>query len=94
MPKKLYRSRADRKFSGVCGGLGEFLNIDPTIVRVLFVVVALIPGLNPVSLLGYILMAVIIPEELEPDPFDVVDVVDEADAGGAVDPADNKNNNP
>ncbi|MCL2107298.1 MAG: PspC domain-containing protein [Oscillospiraceae bacterium] len=81
MPKKLYRSRADRKLSGVCGGLGDFLNIDPTIVRVVFVIVALIPGLNPVSLIGYLLMAVIIPEEPVADDFDVVDVSEEP--GGA-----------
>ena len=36
--KKLYRSRKDRKIAGVCGGIGEYLGIDPTILRVIFLV--------------------------------------------------------
>ena len=38
--KKLYRSRDDRVFSGVCGGLAKHLNIDATLLRVIFVVTA------------------------------------------------------
>ena len=37
---KLYRSREDRVFSGVCGGLGKHLNIDPVLLRVIFVLTA------------------------------------------------------
>jgi phage shock protein C len=37
---KLYRSREDRVFGGVCGGLGKHLNIDPILLRVIFVVTA------------------------------------------------------
>mgnify|MGYP000556079925 CR=1 FL=1 len=47
--RRLYRSRSDRMIAGVAGGLGEYLNMDPTIVRLLFVVFALAggPGLRP-----------------------------------------------
>ncbi|MBP5547557.1 MAG: PspC domain-containing protein [Bacteroidales bacterium] len=41
--KKLTRSRVDRKIAGVCGGLAEYLNVDPTVVRILFLI-ALICG--------------------------------------------------
>lgn len=36
--KKLTRSRTDRKIAGVCGGLARYLNIDPTVVRILFLI--------------------------------------------------------
>ena len=58
--KKLYRSTDDRWLAGVCGGLGKYFNVDPTLVRVIFVVLALI-GLGGVIL--YILLWVLIPPE-------------------------------
>ena len=67
MEKKLYRSRADKKISGVCGGLGQYLNIDPTLVRVLYVVLSLFTTCFP-GLILYILLAIIIPEEPEDIP--------------------------
>lgn len=60
MTKKLYRSRADRKLAGVCAGLAEYFDVDPTIVRVLFVLLALAGG---PGLIFYIILALIIPEE-------------------------------
>ena len=61
MPKKLYRSRTSRTIAGVCGGLGEYLNIDPTLVRVLCVLLAFWgPGL-----IAYIIMACVVPETPE-----------------------------
>ena len=36
-PKKLYRSRAQRQIGGICGGLGEYFNVDPTVMRIAFV---------------------------------------------------------
>jgi phage shock protein PspC (stress-responsive transcriptional regulator) len=59
--KKLYRSKTDRKLAGICGGLGNYFNIDPTLVRVGFVVLALPGGLPGV--LPYLILWVIIPEE-------------------------------
>lgn len=58
---RLYRSRTERKMFGVCGGLGTYFGIDPTIVRVLFVVAAFASfGL---AIFAYILMAIIVPDE-------------------------------
>ncbi|NCU30579.1 PspC domain-containing protein [Candidatus Saccharibacteria bacterium] len=59
--KKLYRSESNRKIAGVCGGLGEYLGIDPTIVRVIFILL-LLPGGVPGFLL-YALLWVFIPTE-------------------------------
>ena len=58
--RRLYRSRKDRKLAGVCGGVGEYLNVDPTVVRVLFVVLAVLGG---AGLLIYLAMWLLVPEE-------------------------------
>lgn len=58
--KKLFRSAADRKLAGVCGGIGEYFGIDPTMVRIGWVVFCLLGGSG---VLAYILCALIIPEE-------------------------------
>lgn len=60
MQKKLYRSRTQRVFAGVCGGIAEYFNIDVTLVRLVWVILTL-PGLFP-GLLLYIVAALIIPE--------------------------------
>ncbi|MCY3782102.1 MAG: PspC domain-containing protein [Chloroflexi bacterium] len=62
MKKRLYRSRADRRIAGVCGGIAEYLAIDPTIVRILWVVLSLAGG---PGVLLYIIMAAVVPEEPE-----------------------------
>ncbi len=56
--KKLYKSKIDRKICGVCGGIGEYFNIDPTIIRLIFILF----GLSGGGLLAYIIAAIIIPE--------------------------------
>ncbi|MBX2990336.1 MAG: PspC domain-containing protein [Bacteroidetes bacterium] len=61
-PRRLYRSFTDSKLFGVCGGLGEYFGIDSTIVRILFLVAAFASG--GIVLLGYILMAIILPKEI------------------------------
>lgn len=61
--KRLYRSETNRKLAGVCGGLGEYLNVDPTIIRVIFIFL-LLPGGLPGFLL-YILLWIFIPTESE-----------------------------
>lgn len=58
--KKLYKSEDNKVLCGVCGGLGEFLGIDPTIVRLIWVVLALAAGSG---LLIYILAAIIMPAQ-------------------------------
>jgi phage shock protein C len=59
--KKIYRSIKDIKIAGICGGLGEMLNIDPTIIRLLFVFAAIASGVFPL-LITYIIGWIIIPE--------------------------------
>jgi phage shock protein C len=58
MEKKLYRSRINSMIGGVCGGLGEYLNVDPTIMRL---VAVLLVFANGVGLLAYIIAWIIIP---------------------------------
>ena len=60
MAKKLYRSLDDRKIAGICGGLGEYFNIDPTIIRLLWVSMVLAAG---TGVLAYILAWFIVPNE-------------------------------
>ncbi len=60
--KKLYRSRKDRVLGGVCGGLAEYLEMDPTVVRLLFVLLALLGG---PGLIFYVIMLFLVPVEPE-----------------------------
>ena len=60
MNKKLYRSIANKKLCGVCGGIGEYLDLDPTIVRILWIVFAFLGGSG---LLAYIICAIIMPTQ-------------------------------
>ena len=55
--KRLVKS-SNRMLSGVCGGLGEYLNIDPTVVRILFVIFGMCGG----GVIAYIVAAIIMPE--------------------------------
>lgn len=60
-PRELRRSITDRKLFGVCGGLAKYLDLDPTLVRILFVVLVL--ASFGWALLLYIIMAILMPEE-------------------------------
>lgn len=59
--RKLYRSRNNRMIVGVCAGLADFFGIDPTVIRLLFVVGALL-GFGSFILI-YIVMFIVVPEE-------------------------------
>lgn len=63
--KRLERSRTDRMISGVCGGIARQFNLDTVIVRGLFVIVALIPGMLGVAAILYVVAIFLIPEEPE-----------------------------
>jgi len=67
--KKLYRSHQDRMVAGVCGGLGEYFNVDSTLVRLLFVFGFFATGSG--LLWAYLIMMIIVPESL-PASQDVV----------------------
>ena len=56
--RKLYRSRSNRQVAGVCGGLAEYFNMDPTLIRVLFVVLAVLGGSG---LVLYLALWIIVP---------------------------------
>lgn len=57
--KKLYRSNTDRKLCGVCGGFAEYFDLDPTIIRLIFIFLTLFGG---GGLLIYLICAVVIPK--------------------------------
>lgn len=61
--KRLYRSKKNRMLAGVCGGLAEYFNVDPTIVR-LIAVLLLLPGGVP-GLVPYLILWLIVPENPE-----------------------------
>ena len=58
--KKMYRSMTDRRIAGVCGGLGEYFNIDPVIIRIAFLVALLMAGGGG---LLYLIMWIAVPEK-------------------------------
>ncbi|HEY1063902.1 MAG TPA: PspC domain-containing protein [Candidatus Saccharimonadales bacterium] len=62
--KHLYRSRKQKQFAGVCGGLAEYFEADVTMIRLLWVMVTILTGIIP-GLLAYIVAAAVVP--LEPD---------------------------
>ncbi len=59
--KTLTRSLSNRMFAGVCAGLADYMNMDPTVIRLIFVLLFFVTG--PGVLLAYIIMAIIVPEE-------------------------------
>ena len=67
MKKKLYKSESDQKIDGVCAGIGEFFEIDPTIVRLAWVAFSLLGGSG---VLAYIICALVIPRK----PTNYVDI--------------------
>ena len=58
--KRLYRSSTNRMIAGVCGGLGEFFPIDPTIIRLVWALI----GLTGTGIVAYIIAMIIIPSDL------------------------------
>ncbi len=58
--KKLYRSDENKMFAGVCGGIAEYFGVDPTLIRLAWVVFSLLGGSG---VLAYILAAIIIPRD-------------------------------
>lgn len=59
-PKRLYKSQGDRMIAGVCGGIADYLSVDPTIVRILFVLAALAGG---PGIIAYVILMFVVPEE-------------------------------
>lgn len=59
MNKRLYRSATDKKISGVCGGFAEYLNVDPVVIRLLWVLVSLFSA--GIGIIMYIACVLVIP---------------------------------
>lgn len=68
--KKLYRSKNDKKIAGVCGGLAEYLNVDSTIIRLIWLACILLCGFG---LLLYAIAWIVMPDEPEKQPENQVD---------------------
>jgi phage shock protein C len=63
MEKKLYKIEEGRKLDGVCGGIAEYFNVDPTLIRLVWALVTLCTV--GVGLIGYLICAVIMPKKSE-----------------------------
>ena len=61
MEKKLYKSNTDKKLDGVCAGIANYFNIDPTLIRLAWVIFTLAGGCG---LIAYIIAAIIMPREV------------------------------
>ncbi|HEX8990060.1 MAG TPA: PspC domain-containing protein [Anaerolineales bacterium] len=59
--KQLTRSTDNRMIAGVCGGLGHYTNIDPTMIRLVAVLLLFLSG--PAAIVSYLIMALIVPEQ-------------------------------
>lgn len=64
--KRLARSRTDRQFAGVCGGIGQYLGVDSTVVRVVWAILGIVPGAIIGGLIAYLIAWMVIPEEPAP----------------------------
>jgi len=60
--KKLHRSKTDRMFAGICGGLAKYFDVDSTILRLIWVLIVVFTGFAP-GVLVYIISILIIPSE-------------------------------
>jgi len=59
--KRLHLSLSDKKISGVCGGLGEYFDIDPTVVRLVWILITIFSAIIG-GIIAYIIAAMIMPE--------------------------------
>lgn len=66
MEKKLYRNKENKMLAGVCSGIAEYVNIDPTIIRLIWALIAL----TGTGVVAYLVCALIIPEK----PSNIIDV--------------------
>ena len=66
--KRLMRSSSNSKIAGVCGGIAEYLNVDPTLVRVFWAILSLVPGCIFGGMVAYLLAWLIVPKAPRPLP--------------------------
>lgn len=63
-PKRLYKSETNQQLTGVCAGLAEYFGVDPTLMRIGYVLLTVFTGFVP-GLIGYVALAVIVPKKSE-----------------------------
>ncbi len=80
-PKRLYRARADRMIAGVCGGLGQYFNVDPVLVRLGFIFLGLPAG---IGLIAYLILAIVVAERPLGEPEPVVSGTLDTSRGRAI----------
>ena len=61
MKKRVYKSSTDKKVCGVCGGIANYFDVDPTVIRLIWVIFTLAGGSG---LIAYIIAAIIMPDEM------------------------------
>ena len=61
MKKRLYKSSTDKKVCGLCGGIANYFDVDPTVIRLIWVIFTLVGGSG---LIAYIIAAIIMPDEM------------------------------
>jgi phage shock protein C len=59
--KKLYRSKTNKVFAGICGGLGEYLDVDPTVIRLFWLLLVIFSGIFP-GVIAYIFAFFLVPK--------------------------------
>ena len=64
MKKYLYKSEDDKKIDGVCGGIAEYFEVDPTLIRVVYAFITIITGIFP-GLIAYLVLSIIMPKKSE-----------------------------
>ena len=60
--KRLYRSKKNKVFAGICGGVGEYFNVDPALIRLIWILLVAATGFFP-GVLAYIIAIFIVPEK-------------------------------
>ncbi len=64
MSKKLYKSETDKKLDGVCAGIAEYFDVDPTLIRAGYALITIISAFIP-GIIAYIVLAIIMPTKSE-----------------------------
>jgi phage shock protein PspC (stress-responsive transcriptional regulator) len=77
MNERLYRSRKNRVIGGVSAGLGDYLNLDPVLIRIIFVILTLFHG---IGLFIYIIMWIVVPENPSEQPGQAAESSETGDA--------------
>lgn len=72
--KKIYRSRKDKVLLGVCGGLGDYFDIDPVLIRIIFILLSFVNGFG---ILLYLVSAIVIPLESKKEKQELSQITSE-----------------